>query len=354
MKPFIGLVLSIGLAALWSGCAKPPSPPADTAGTPASAPAVSDVSPAQAGKKIVLAMIPKLKGIAYFNACEKGAREAAEELGNVELLYDGPLVGSEEGQNEMIDAFITQGVDVLALAANDPVAVAPYLKKARDQGIRVLTFDADADAEKSGREVFVNQARSEDVAQTLVDVMAEEAGENAKTALISSTETAPNQAEWTRHMKDYMARKYPQMKLLVTKYPGEDLQKALQMTQDVLKAYPEVQGIWGLSSVAFPGAADAVKKAGLSGKVVVTGLSTPNDMREFVQEGTVKTVVLWNAVDLGYLTVHVARALVDGSLAAGETPRSFGRLKNISVEGDEVVLGPPVRFTAENIDEYDF
>lgn len=309
---------------------------------------------ARPGQKIVVAMIPKLKGIDYFNACEIGAKEAVQELGNIELIYDGPTEAKEDKQNEMIDAFIAQQVNVIAIAANDPDAVAPYLHKARKAGILVITWDADAHPEKSGRQFFVNQAPVEAVARTLVDVMAEEAGPEAKTAIITSTLTAPNQVAWLREMKPYMQEKYPKMQVLAVKAPGEDQQRAMQMTQDVLKAYPEVQGIWGLSSVAFPGAAQAVQQSGKSGQVVVTGLSTPANMRSFVKNGTVQTVVLWNPVDLGYLTVYVARALADGTLQRGATSLQAGRLKSREVREDEVLLGDPLRFTAENIDQYSF
>jgi rhamnose transport system substrate-binding protein len=299
-------------------------------------------------------MMPKLKGIPYFNACEEGAREAAEELGNVELLYDGPTVAEVDQQIEMLDNWINQQLDVIAVAANDPTALAPVLRRAKEQGILTLTWDSDVDAEKSGRLFFVNQATEEAIARTLVDVMAREAGEEAEVALISSTPTATNQSRWTKRMKAYMQERYPQMKLLVIKYPGEDQQKAMEMTADVLKTYPEVDGIWGLSSVAFPGAAEAVKKAGLTGQVAVTGLSTPANMRPYVEEGVVKTVVLWNPVDLGYLTVYVARAVADGTLKPGDTSFHAGRLGEVEVRGDQVILGEPMLFTQENIAQYDF
>lgn len=306
------------------------------------------------GKQIRVAMMPKLKGISYFNACEKGAREAARELGNVQLIYDGPLKGRVDDQIRMIDNWITQKVDVITFAANDPDAIAPTLKKARDRGIHVIGYDADANPKSSGREFFVNQATFQAIGYELVDEMVRQVGPSASVALISSDLNAPNQKEWTKWMKKRMKEKYPKMKLVAEKYPGEDRQRAMRMTQEVLNAFPDVKGVWGISSVAFPGAADAVKQMGMKGKVAVVGLSTPKDMRTFVKDGVVKTVILWNPVDLGYLTIYAARAVYDGTLKRGMKSFKAGRLGAVKVEGDQILLGPPMKFDRSNIDRYDF
>ena len=145
-----------------------------------------------------------------------------------------------------------------------------------------------------------------------------------------------------------------QLNLATIKYPGENAANALADAQDVIKKYPNLRGIFGISSVSFPGAAEAVEQSGKSGEILVTGLATPNDMKSFVKNGTVKTVVLWNTVDLGYLTVYVAEALATGKLEPGATSLSAGRLGKIEIQGDNVLLGDILRFTQQNIDKYDF
>lgn len=304
--------------------------------------------------KLRLAMMPKLIGIDYFNACQKGAVEAARELGDVELLYDGPTEDRVDEQVRMIDAWIVRGVDAIAVAANDPVAIAPALKRARDAGITVITYDADADAARSGRQFFVNQASPDAIAQALVDEMAQQTGGEGEYAIITSSLTAPNQNDWMKRMEAYRRHAYPKMKVVDVKPSQEDQQLAFQRTTDLLRTYPALKGVWGISSVAFPGAADAVQKAGLAGRVAVVGLSTPSSMAPFVEKGVVRTVILWNPVDLGYLTVYVARAVAKGELAPGATGIEAGRLGKKEIRGDEVLLGPPMRFTKENIGQYEF
>ncbi len=307
---------------------------------------------AKRGKPITVLMVPKLKGIDYFNACEKGANKAAEELGNVKLVYEGPTEATVERQVELIEAWLARKPDAIAVACNDPNAIAPALKKAMQRGVRVITWDADA--RRDAREFFVNQATYDDISRALVEEMAKQAGENAPVAVVTSSFTAPNQSQWLKRMKAYMAKRYPKMKLLTVKPSEESLELAFKVTMDILKAYPNVRGVWGISSVAFPGAAEAVRQAGKKGKVAVVGLSTPKSMSDYVKDGTVKTVILWNPVDLGYLTVFVARSLCDGTLKLGSKFVMAGRLGKRKVQGDEVVLGPPLRFTIANIDRYDF
>jgi rhamnose transport system substrate-binding protein len=336
------LVLSLPL--MLGACERRASPPGSAGAT----------SSGTAGSKLTIAMMPKLRGIDYFNACQQGAEQAAKELGDVELIYDGPTEAKVDKQVEMIDTWVTQRVNAIAVAADDPVAIAPALKKARDAGITVITYDADADAAHSGRQFFVNQCSPDAIAAALTDEMAAQVGPAAKTAIVTSSLTAPNQNDWMKRMEKYRSTRYPKMELLTVKPSEEDQQIAFQRTQDILKAYPNVQGLWAISSVAFPGAAEAVQKAGKSGKVAVVGLSTPTSMAQFVKNGTVKTVILWNPVDLGYLTLQVARAAARGDLKPGAAKIHAGRLGDRTIQGDNVMLGQPMKFTKANIDQYKF
>jgi rhamnose ABC transporter rhamnose-binding protein len=340
------LVLALIVLSIFAGCAPKTPEPAAPSTAPSATPKAAATSTG-----LSIAMIPKIQGIDYFNACQKGAEEAAKELG-LDLQYSGPTDNKVERQIEIIDSFITQGVKAIAVAPNDPVAIAPTLRKARDKGVHVITFDADA--EKNSREFFVDQATPQSVAYTLVDEMVAQVGPDAPVAIVTGSLTAANQNEWIKFMKERLAAKYPKMKILALKPSEEDQQMAFTVTQDLLKAYPSIKGILAITSVAFPGAADAVEQAGKGGKVAVVGLSTPKGMKSWVKSGTVKTVVLWNAVDLGYLTMQVAKALVDGTLKPGATQLTAGRLGKITVKADEVILGDPFKFNAANIDKFDF
>jgi len=298
-----------------------------------------------------ICMMPKLVGIPYFNAAEKGAREAARELG-VDLVYDGPTEALAADQVEFIEQFIQQQCDAITVAANDPDALAPAMKKARQAGIATGAWDADV--AEDARDVFVNQATFQAIGYKLVDVMAEQTGGKGKFLVVTGSLTAPNQNAWLKEMRERMRQKYPQMEIASVQPGEEDLQKGIDITKDYLRANPDTAGVFGITSVALPGAAEAVQQMGLKGEVAVTGLSTPNEMKPYVKSGVVEKFVLWNPVDLGYLAVYVANAQVEGTLPESGTFKA-GRLGEVKMLApDEVLLGPPLVFTRENIDEYDF
>src|SRR5437016_640756 len=91
------------------------------------------------GKQIIVAMMPKSKGNAYFISCRKGAEEAAKELG-AKLLWDGPTEPDPAKQNEIVETWITRGVDVIAVAVENREGISTALRKAREKGIRVVTW----------------------------------------------------------------------------------------------------------------------------------------------------------------------------------------------------------------------
>src|SRR5207244_9803811 len=100
-------------------------------------------------------LMPKAKDDTYLVSCKKGDDEAAKELG-VELLWDGPTDLDPAKQNEVVEAWITRGVDVIAVSVENKVGISTVLRKAREKGIKVITWDADA--EKDARDLLMNQA----------------------------------------------------------------------------------------------------------------------------------------------------------------------------------------------------
>jgi ABC-type sugar transport system substrate-binding protein len=307
-----------------------------------------------AGKKIKIGLLPKTKGNPYFESCAEGAKEAEKELGNVEVVYDGPTSGDAAEAAKLIEQWTLKGFDVIAVSPNDPKVVASAMEAAKKAGIQVITWDADAD--KSTRSYFVNQATAQEIGHALVDTLATDIGgeqPEGDIAIVTATMNAANQNEWIKYIKEQLP-KYPKLNLVDIK-PSDDKQdKAFSVTQDLMKAYPKLKGILAISSVAFPGVAEAIQQGKMTGKVQVTGLSTPKSMRKFVEDGVVKSVVLWNTKDLGYLTIQAARALVDGKLKEGTTSISAGRLGEKKVEGDNVLLGKIMIFNKENIKDFDF
>lgn len=312
-------------------------------------------SAASGGKRVSVYLLPKKKGIAYFSSCADGAQQAAKELGDVDLNYDGPTDGAPEKAASLIETWTLKGADVIAVSPNDPSVLAPAMTAAKTKGVHVLTWDADG--QPGTRDFFVNQATSEQIGNALVDTMVKDLGGPdkavGKVAIVTATLTAANQNDWIKYIKARL-QTYPKLELVAVKPCNEDQNVAFQVTQDLIKTYPDLKGVFGISSVAFPGAAEAVKQAGKVGQVLVTGLSTPNAMKAYVQDGTVKSVILWNTQDLGYLTVYAAEAVATGKLKPGATSLKAGRLGEKKIVGDNILLGDILIFNKDNIGKYDF
>jgi rhamnose transport system permease protein len=301
-------------------------------------------------RRPVIAVMPKAKGDPYFVSCRAGAEEAARELG-VELIWDGPTSLDAAKQNELVESWITRRVDVIAAAVENRAAISTVLRKARERGIRVLTWDADAEAD--ARDFFVNQATAEGIANALTDEAARLLGGTGEFAIITGALSAANQNEWIASIKKRLTEKYPDVKLATIRPSDDDRDKAFAETQTILKVYPSVKLMMAISAPAVPGSAEAVRQAGRS-DVRVIGLSLPNINKPYVHSGVVQTVVLWNTRDLGYLTVYAGTLAAEEKLTPGARTLQAGRLGTIDIRGSEIVLGAPLLFNKGNIDRFDF
>ena len=298
----------------------------------------------------VIGMMPKAKGDPYFVSCRAGAEEAARELG-VDLIWDGPSSLDAAKQNEIVENWITRRVDVIAVAVENRAAISTVLNKARQNGIHVLTWDADA--EPGARDFFVNQATPQGIANALTDEAARLLGGRGAFAIVTGALSAANQNEWIRFIRARVAEKYPQLEVATIRPSDDDRDKAFAETQTIMKVYPSVRLVMAISAPAVPGSAEAVRQAGRT-DVNVIGLSLPNINKPYVHGGVVQTVVLWNTRDLGYLTVYAGALAAGGRLEAGARSLQAGRLGAIDIQGSEIVLGPPLLFNKSNIDRFDF
>lgn len=311
-------------------------------------PAANSGGGGSSGKPLTIAMMPKSKGNAYFVGCRKGAEEAAKNL-NIKLLWDGPSTTDPAKQNEYVDTWITRGVDVIAVAAENREGISTVLRKAQSKGIKVITWDADALPD--ARSFFVNQATPRGIAVTLVDHAARILNGKGEFAIITASLTAGNMIEWQREIEKYRAEKYPDLKMATLLPCDDDQKKAFDQANTILNAHPNVKVIMGICTPAVPGAAEAVKQASRK-DVKVIGLALPEVNRDYIHAGIVDCVVLWKTGDLGYLTILAAQALAEGKLKAGDTEFDGGILGKFKIEGDNILLGTPFTFNKDNVDQF--
>lgn len=343
----------LGIVAFIVAACAPKVTPTPLPPTATPTPVPPTPTPVPTPVKYTIIHVPKLVGIDYFKSCYQGMEEAAKELGDVILEEAGPLEADAAKQAEVIEGLIARRPAALLVSANDPDALVPVLKRAMEAGIVVVTYDADVRPE--GRHYFINQASFEGIGKALIDEVAKQAGEDAKYAIISTTATAPNQSRWVEEMKKYQPQAYPKMQLVDIRFGLDDAAETRRQAEDLIHAYPDLKAIIAPTAAGCPGAADAIEATGSVGKVRLICLATPNTMRPFIKKGTVEAIYLWNTVDLGYLALYTAHAVLTGELKPGVKSFKAGRLGTYEVGPDNVILlGPPFRFDATNIDQFHF
>ena len=312
--------------------------------------ASSPAANAAEGKRVTIGVMPKAKGDPYFISCRIGAEEAAKAL-NVDLIWDGPSGLDAAKQNEVVEGWITRHVDAISVSVENAPGISTVLRKARAKGIKVVTWDADA--ETDARDYFINQATPQAIGNALIDESARVMHGNGELAIITGALSAANQNLWISFMRQRIAEKYPQLKLLTVRPSDDDRDKAFSETQTLLKVYPNIKVIVGVSAPAVPGAGEAVKQSGRS-DVKVIGLSLPNLCKPYVHAGVIEAVVLWNTADLGYLAVAAPAALARGVLQQGQGSFDARRLGKVKIVGSEIILGLPTVFRQDNIDRFNF
>jgi rhamnose transport system substrate-binding protein len=301
-----------------------------------------------------IAIVVKSLGNGFFDAVRDGGMEAGKELGNTEVIYQGPSTPTAEGQIEIIDTLIAQKVDGIAISANDADALIPITKKAMSKGIKVISFDSGIS--KDGRMVDLVPSVTELIGKQQVELISALIGGAGEIAILSATSQATNQNAWIDVMKKELASnaKYSKLKLVATVY-GDDLaDKSYREAIGLFEAHPNLKGIIAPTTVGIAAAGKAITDKGLIGKVQLTGLGLPSEMKFYVDNGACQKFALWNPIDLGYSSVMIVNALIKKQVTgkAGDVVKA-GRMGQIKIGADgNAVMGVPFVFDKSTIAKF--
>lgn len=328
----------------------------DVANEGASAATAGKADPNAATKKgLTVGFLPKQVNNPYFTSADKGGEKALKELGSSYKEVGPSSATDTAGQVSYVNTLTQQQVDAMAVSAQDPGALCTALKQAMKNDIKVVTYDSDTTPDC--RNAFVSQASAEDLGRTEVQLLAKQLDYKGEIAILSAAQTATNQNTWIDFMKDELKKpEYKNMKLVKTAYGNDDAQQSFQQTQGLLQEYPNLKGIISPTTVGIKAAAQYLSGSKYKGKVKLTGLGTPNDMRKYVKNGTVEAFELWDPAKLGELAARTAVALSSGQITGkeGETFKA-GSMGEYTIGKDGVIsLGKPTVFDAKNIDQFNF
>ncbi|MFP5392951.1 MAG: rhamnose ABC transporter substrate-binding protein [Gammaproteobacteria bacterium] len=300
--------------------------------------------------KVRIAMVVKSLGNGFFDAAHEGAKQAAKELDNTEIIYTGPTTPSAEGQIEIINSLISQKVDAIVISANDPNALVPITQKAMKRGIKVISFDSGI--AKEGRLMQLNPSNAELIGEKQIQMASTSIGGEGEIAILSASAQATNQNLWIGVMKKVLEKpEYSKLKLVATVYGDDQSDKSYREAIGLLRSHPNLKAIIAPTTVGIVAASKAVVDEKLVGEVFVTGLGLPSEMAGHVKSGAVREFAIWNPIDLGYAATFAASQFVKGQPASGNV--NVGRMGTIAVDASgEAALAPPFTYNKDNVEQF--
>ena len=305
---------------------------------------------AMAQDNMRIALVVKALGIGFFEAAAEGAEEAAGELGNVEIIYTGPTDTTAEGQIEVINSLIAQGVDAIAISANDPDALVPSLKRAMDRGITVISWDSGV--AEGGRQMHLNPSSTPLIGNTIIKLAADHMPDGGEVAILSASATATNQNAWIEAAKEVLPN-YDGVDLVATVY-GDDLSdKSYREAQGLMASYPDLKAIIAPTTVGILASCQAVTDAGKIGEINVTGLGLPSEMAGCVDSGATKSFAIWNPIDLGYSATMLAHAIANGAETGAGAEIPMGRMGSVTLDDTgSAAMADPFTYDSSNIEQF--
>jgi len=355
------VLCAVFMLAACSGGAAPEAPAADT--QPADTPAAAEPSPeapaaeaqepapaddAPADGKLSIGMVPKTIGHPYYQTCAIGASQAQEDF-DVNVLYNGPSVEDINKQVTIIEDMITQKVDAIIVAPVDSEAIKPVFQKATDAGIPVFTFDLDAP--DSARLFCITAANAEESGAAIGESLAKAIDYEGEVAILTG---GLGQEILNRRATavEERLKEWPEIEVVALEASDEDFQKCVAQVENLLQTYPNLKAIAGVSTGNIPAAASTVEAAGRD--VVVTGIGMPSMNAEYIHNGTIPELILWDPAAMAYVAIKAAIDYVnDGTLPADGQDYGFGGKITVA-DGESIAYIPSIVFDDSNVDNYTF
>jgi len=299
-----------------------------------------------------IAMIVKNLGNSYFDACANGAKQAAEEIGGIEIIYTASAKPTAEDQIAVIDAQIAQKVDGIIVSANDADALVPVGKKAMQRGIKVMSFDSAIAPD--GRIVHLSASSTPLIGAKQVQMIGKTLNYQGEVAILSAASTMTNQNSWIEAMKEEWKKpEYKDMPLVATVYGDDQDDKSYREMQGLIKSHPDLKGVISPTTIGIRSGAKAIVDGGLVGKVYITGLGLPSEMKDYVLAGACDTFAIWNPVEYGYASTFIMNDILNGAATTEGSKLSMGKKGETTVGPDgECIMGEPFVFDKSNVEEF--
>ncbi len=322
---------------------------------------LAEVMVAKPGQAVNMVLMPKFLGILPFDQANRGAQEAAKELGNTGTYqYIGPTPeNSAAGQIEMLTTATTQKQGVVMLSNNAGEQISATAEAAQKAGTKVVTWDSPIPSGK-GESLFVAQVDFGSIGAVMADMVLAETGGKGEFAVLSASPDAANQNAWIDAMKKVLTTdaKYKDLKLDDVVYGNDQSEESYNRALGLVDKYKNLKVIMAPTTVGIVAAAKAMQDEKLCDKVKVSGLGLPAEMVSYTLNGCAPEFALWSFIDLGYLTYYTSYLLATGSIK-GEIGEEFkaGRMGSFKIDEDpgrkgakRVLMGPFTVYNKANVE----
>lgn len=347
-KKLLSVVLSISMvAALLTGCGSSNSATKETKTNEATA---SDESTGKDVPKI--AFVPKVMGQAWWDNVQKNVEEWATETG-IEVIYKGPTEIDAAAQVQIMTDLVNQGIDVLLFSPNDPDACEAICKEAMDKGIIVIATEA------SGMKNVTYDVEAFDevgLGGFLMDQLAVQMGEEGQYITMVGSMTMESQNNWADAAVERQKEAYPKMELVPDARVANDsdAEKAYELTKELIQKYPDIKGILGTGSFDAPGAARAIQELGLTGKVFAISVAMPLEVKDYLLDGTLGSVGLWDAGVTAKVMLNLGVKLFNGEEITNGADLGEEGYQAVDIQ-DKIIVGQgQIAITTENVDDFGF
>jgi rhamnose transport system substrate-binding protein len=312
-----------------------------------------------AADPVKIVMIGKNTGNPYFDGIIQGFKDSCAKIG-CSFEFVAPATAEATSQIPFVEAQIQKKVDVIAISPNSPDALNGVFDEARKAGILVISLNGDVTGSESHRDAAILPTDFDKVGENQVELMGSLINYEGDVAILSATTEAPDQNKWINGgMKSSFTDnpKYAKMKLVGIVYGDDQPEKSTTEMEALLSKYPNLKGVISPTTVGVAAAAQVVETAGVADKVAVTGLGTPNQMRPFIKDGTVKAFQLWSPYNEGVLGAYFSVGVKGGTIK-NEVGTKFDvpDLGTITINANNSMNTQAglTTFDAKNIDSFNF
>lgn len=300
-----------------------------------------------------IAFVPKVIGQPWWDNVQKNVEEWAED-NSIDVIYKGPTETDAAAQVQIMTDLVNQGVDILCFSPNDPSACEAICKEAREKGIIVISTEA------SGMENIdydVEAFDEEGLGAFLMQQLAEQMGEEGEYITMVGSMTMESQNNWADAAVAYQEANYPNMTLVDDKRVADDsdAEKAYELTKELITKYPNLKGILGTGSFDAPGAARAIQELGLTGKVFAISVAMPLEVKDYLEDGTLGSVALWDAGITAKVMLNAALELYNGAEEIADGADLGEEGYDAVTVADKIITGEgQIAITTENVDDFGF